>query len=161
MITLLLWLACSHTPSPDAAPTSAPVSDAASAPVPVASDAATAPLDAASAPSDATPTSAPSAASPVSVSARDLYGACRERVEGRETAGECATDADCSRAGCSQEVCVSAAAAGSVITTCERTPCLTVLDTCGCVEGVCSWSLKEPAVPLRMRPVAAPPAGSP
>jgi hypothetical protein len=41
----------------------------------------------------------------------DLYEGCRRRVEGAEVAGECATDADCVRAGCSQEICLSSGGA--------------------------------------------------
>ncbi len=83
----------------------------------------------------------------------DLYGQCRERVEGASTAGECSTDADCSKAGCSQEVCVAAAAVQAVKTTCERLLCFNALDTCGCHEGTCSWTVKEPDIQLRTLPV--------
>jgi len=70
-----------------------------------------------------------------------LYEECRTRVEGREKDGECQNDDDCSRAGCSGEVCVTTSLAAEVMTTCEVRPCFAVLDTCGCVEGRCSWSL--------------------
>ena len=83
----------------------------------------------------------------------DLYGQCRERVEGTSSAGECSTDADCSKAGCSQEVCVSAAAVKSVKTTCERLLCFNALDSCSCYEGMCSWTVKEPEFQLRTLPV--------
>ncbi len=72
-----------------------------------------------------------------------LYAECRDRVEGREKDGECSTDADCAPAGCSGEVCVTKTLAPEVMTTCEQRPCFTVLDTCGCVEGRCSWSVVE------------------
>ena len=36
-----------------------------------------------------------------------------------------------------------AAAAADIITTCERLPCFQRLDTCGCHEGVCSWTVKD------------------
>lgn len=72
-----------------------------------------------------------------------LYAECRDRVEGREKDGECSTDADCAKAGCSGEVCVTAALAPEVMTTCEGRPCFAVLETCGCVEGRCSWSLTD------------------
>ena len=72
-----------------------------------------------------------------------VYEACRERVEGPETAGECSTDADCVAVGCSQEMCVAASQSG-LMSTCERLPCFSVLDACGCVEGLCSWSVKAP-----------------
>ena len=75
----------------------------------------------------------------------ELYAECEQRVEGTQQAGECTTDADCARAGCSQEVCVTASAAADVMTTCEIKPCFQVLDTCGCHDGVCSWTLKAEA----------------
>lgn len=109
---------------------------------------------------DAPPLSPPPAAAPVAVdapaagpppttktattTAAELYGACRERVERPEKDGECASDADCVASGCSQELCTSkAAAAEGLMSTCEMRPCFKVLDACGCVEGRCSWSLKE------------------
>lgn len=94
---------------------------------------------------DGTPLDAP-------VTPESLYGACRERVEGVETAGECTTDADCAKVGCSQEVCVPAKLAGEIMTTCEVLPCFKALDTCGCNAGVCSWSLKSelPGLPGRL-----------
>ena len=70
--------------------------------------------------------------------------ACRQRVEGASTAGECKTDADCARAGCSQEVCVTRLAAATLNTTCEKLACFTQLDRCGCVSGICSWSWRKP-----------------
>lgn len=76
------------------------------------------------------------------VTPADLYGACRERVEGPSTPGECTTDADCARTGCSSEVCTAAAKVGDVMSTCEVLPCFAALDTCGCHEGLCSWTLK-------------------
>ena len=72
-----------------------------------------------------------------------VYEACRERVEGPEAAGECTTDADCVAVGCSQEMCVATTQSG-LVSTCERLPCFSVLDACGCVEGLCSWSVKAP-----------------
>lgn len=86
------------------------------------------------------------------LTAAQLYGACQERVEGSSTPGECHTDADCSRAGCSQEVCVPAREAAEVMSTCERLPCFNTLDTCGCHEGVCSWTLKEAGGALKPLP---------
>jgi eight-cysteine-cluster-containing protein len=71
----------------------------------------------------------------------DLYAACKDRVEGAGSAGECTTDADCVRTGCSSEVCV-AKSAGQGMSTCEVLPCFAALDTCGCHEGQCSWRLK-------------------
>jgi len=78
---------------------------------------------------------------PATSNASALFEECRTRVEGREKDGECQSDDDCSRAGCSSEVCVTTSLAAEVMTTCEVLPCFAVLDTCGCVEGRCSWSL--------------------
>ncbi len=92
------------------------------------------------------PVAAAPAGSPV-----ELAASCEARTEQPEVAGECTTDADCARAGCSSEVCTAAASAGDVMTTCEVQPCFSVLDTCGCVEGRCRWSIRdtlpEPALP--------------
>jgi eight-cysteine-cluster-containing protein len=55
-------------------------------------------------------------------------------------AGECGTDADCVRAGCSSQLCVPDENAG-IVTTCEykqEYACL-AQTSCGCVEGRCSW----------------------
>lgn len=82
----------------------------------------------------------------------ELYGNCRERVEGPSTDGECTVDADCVRTGCSSEVCVPAAKAGDVMSTCEVLPCFAALDTCGCHEGQCSWTLKASVPPLGKLP---------
>jgi len=55
--------------------------------------------------------------------------------------GECRVDADCARAGCSSQLCVPAASAGDVVTTCEYLPEYACLahTSCGCVDGACSW----------------------
>ena len=71
------------------------------------------------------------------------YEKCRDRVEGPEKDGECATDADCVRAGCSSEVCVPRSASADVMTTCEILPCFRVLDDCTCREQRCTWTLGE------------------
>ncbi len=71
------------------------------------------------------------------------YEVYRERLEGPEADGECSTDADCAKAGCSSEVCAPASAAASISTTCEVLPVFAILDSCGCVESRCSWSIKE------------------
>jgi len=89
------------------------------------------------------PSSAPAAPTPAS-----LYAACRDRVEQPETEGECKADGDCAAAGCSQEICTTAAAAKDVTSTCEVRECFQVLDHCGCVQGKCTWSLKD-TVPVR------------
>lgn len=75
------------------------------------------------------------------VSPASLYEGCRDRVEGLQAAGECVTDADCAKAGCSQEVCVAAKNAGDVMSTCEVLPCFRALDACGCHEGMCTWTV--------------------
>ncbi|MCB9779125.1 MAG: hypothetical protein H6742_11225 [Alphaproteobacteria bacterium] len=75
----------------------------------------------------------------------ELYAGCRERVEQPEADGECSADADCAATGCSGERCVAASVAGDLMSTCEVQPCFQVLDHCGCVEGRCSWSLKDAA----------------
>lgn len=72
-----------------------------------------------------------------------LYEECKDRVEQPQADGECTTDADCVRAGCGSEVCTTTAAAGDIMTTCEDRLCFHVLDTCGCHDGVCSWTLKD------------------
>lgn len=77
-----------------------------------------------------------------------LYDKCHDRLEGAEADGECTVDADCGRAGCSQEVCVPVAAKGDVITTCEILPCFGATEACGCHEGRCTWSLKERVEPM-------------
>lgn len=99
---------------------------------------------------DAPTTAAPTTAAPSSditaPTPESLYGQCRARVEGVEAPGECTVDADCAKAGCSQEVCLPAAKAPDVMSTCEILPCFRALETCGCHDGVCSWTLK-PALP--------------
>lgn len=55
---------------------------------------------------------------------------------------ECVSDSDCSRAGCSGQLCVQAGKAANIITTCEykaEYDCLR-LTSCGCIEGRCAWS---------------------
>ena len=85
-----------------------------------------------------------------------LYDQCHDRLEGAEVDGECAVDADCGTAGCSQEVCVPASKTGDIITTCEIRPCFSAKDACGCHEGRCTWSLKEqlesalPRLPIKI-----------
>jgi eight-cysteine-cluster-containing protein len=57
-----------------------------------------------------------------------------ERFEAPGFANACATDADCTRSGCSGEVC----AAVDVVTTCEALP-ERPEGTCGCADGECRW----------------------
>lgn len=109
-------------------------------------EASTAPPTPAASP-EGPPAAAPPEAPEDALSPASLYAECRDRVEGREKDGECATDADCAKAGCSSEVCVTATLAPEVMTTCEARPCFAVLDTCGCVEGRCSWSLAQELPP--------------
>jgi eight-cysteine-cluster-containing protein len=93
-----------------------------------------------------------------------LYAECKDRVEGVGAPGECASDADCQKAGCGAEVCTTVAAAKDVTTTCENKPCFAVLDTCGCHEGQCTWTLKAeiptPAPGATRLPPTLPPTGS-
>jgi eight-cysteine-cluster-containing protein len=89
---------------------------------------------------------------PVEPTPEALYGQCRARVEGVSATGECASDADCTRAGCSGEVCVAASNKASAVTTCEILPCFSVLQACGCVEGLCSWSVGPSTRPLLRLP---------
>ncbi len=70
-----------------------------------------------------------------------LYQSCRERVEGAEADGECTTDLDCTAGGCSGEVCVTVSTAATLNTTCDKLPCFSVLKSCGCSVGRCSWTL--------------------
>jgi eight-cysteine-cluster-containing protein len=86
-----------------------------------------------------------------------LYESCHDRLEGAEVDGECSVDADCGRAGCSQEVCVPAAKKGDVMTTCEILPCFGAVQNCGCHEGRCTWTLREqleptlPRIPIQVQ----------
>jgi eight-cysteine-cluster-containing protein len=98
-------------------------------------------------------------------SPEDLYAGCIDRVEQPEEQGECASDTDCAAGGSGGEVCTTAAAAADLATTAERKLCFEVLDTCGCVEQTCTWSLKAevpasatPIAPAQRLPLTAPPA---
>lgn len=117
----------------------APAAEAPAPPPPPASTDATAPSSTTAAQASDAPMADPAT----------LYETCRGRVEGPERDGECESDADCATAGCSGEVCATADAVAGLMTTCEVRPCFAALDACGCVEGRCSWSLKEgPVSPL-------------
>jgi eight-cysteine-cluster-containing protein len=74
-----------------------------------------------------------------------MYQRCYDRVELPQADGECTADADCVRAGCSAELCVTRAAAADRSSTCEVLPCFNVLEACGCVAGRCQWSLRDGA----------------
>ena len=77
---------------------------------------------------------------------QELYDECKERVEKPQKEGECKTDADCAKAGCSSEVCTTSKAAKNVMSACDARTCYQVLDTCGCNEGQCTWSIKSKTV---------------
>ena len=92
-----------------------------------------------------------------------MYADCRERVEGAEAPGECASDSDCATAGCGGELCISAAnAAAGVSTTCEQRPCFQALDRCTCQATTCKWTVRAevPALPANARPISLPPKDS-
>jgi eight-cysteine-cluster-containing protein len=75
---------------------------------------------------------------------QSLYEGCRERVEGTETDGECAQDADCVKTGCSSELCIAKSAAAGVMSTCEVRTCFQVLEACTCQQGHCRWVVGAP-----------------
>jgi eight-cysteine-cluster-containing protein len=93
-------------------------------------------------------------------SPEELYAMCEARVEEPRVDGECTTDDDCATAGCAGEVCTTKSAATDVMTTCENKICFSILDTCGCVDGQCSWSILD-AVPLEATPIRPPIDGKP
>jgi eight-cysteine-cluster-containing protein len=79
---------------------------------------------------------------PSSRSPAELYADCKDRVEGEDKPGECQSDSDCQKSGCSSELCISTTqAAQGIMSTCEVRPCFEVLSSCGCEAGVCSWSV--------------------
>ena len=119
---------------------------------------------------EAPPTPPPVAAAPPSTASTEawtpqtLYATCRDRVEQPEADAECSTDADCAPTGCSSEVCTTAEAGAGMMTTCGIEPCFQILDTCGCIEGRCSWSLKDevpPALQNLPKPTPGPMGGPP
>jgi eight-cysteine-cluster-containing protein len=116
----------------------------------------TAPPPVAAAPTGG-PAAAPARALPAPKEA--LYADCRERVELPEQDGECTTDADCARSGCSQELCVAAAGAAGIMSTCEVLPCFQVLGACGCAAGRCAWTLADPPAGSAPPPIQLPPKG--
>ncbi|GEM_PF-2214321 len=152
MITVaVLWLACAKTdPSPHAA---TDVVEEATAAAEQAAEEATAE------PTETEPelpisgvgqppfqVGGPGRVLPPDADPQQVYEACRERVEGPEAAGECATDEDCVAVGCSTEMCVASSQSG-LMSTCERLPCFTVLSSCGCNEGLCTWTVSAPEIP--------------
>jgi eight-cysteine-cluster-containing protein len=137
-LILLTILGCSGARTTPAAPEASPAPTPApeqvgSAPVPTAGEGTLV-----SAPGGGEPASAEPARTPA-----DLYAACRDRIEGPETDGECKSDADCVRAGCSQEVCAPSALAPEIVTTCEMLPCFKAVEACGCHDGRCTWTVRE------------------
>jgi eight-cysteine-cluster-containing protein len=130
-VILALILACSGPRSA----AELPVADS----PPTIVDGGAAPVDGGTAPVDGTATTLPIGGLPQTPA--EAYLGCKERVEGLQTPGECTTDADCAKTGCSQEICVAAAVATEVMGTCEILPCFAALDTCGCHDGQCSWTL--------------------
>lgn len=105
----------------------------------------------------ASPTALPSPAISTPEEVQAAYALCHDRVEGKSTPGECKTDTDCATAGCSSEMCVTAVAAKDIITTCEMQACFAVLSQCGCVEGLCQWSVAPNARSmLRPNPIGLP-----
>ena len=94
-------------------------------------------------PKASAPAPAPAPASTPAVTPEDLYAKCHDRMEAPEAAGECKVDADCATGGCNQEVCTTVAKSKDWNTACDQQPCFQVADTCGCHDGVCSWTLKK------------------
>ncbi|MEQ1507437.1 MAG: hypothetical protein ABMB14_34730, partial [Myxococcota bacterium] len=100
-------------------------------------EAADKPVPAEPAPTEPTPAPVPVA------TPQGLYDECRERVENPQKDDECKADADCATAGCGNEVCTTGGEKANVMTTCEDKQCFKVLETCGCHEGECTWTLKS------------------
>jgi len=143
-VLLALILACAGTRAIDTSP----------APVPAEPAEAPASGDAPAADASAVPEGTASEGGRTDAPSSDpsaLYGQCRDRVEGVGVPGECSSDTDCARAGCSSEVCVAAVRKAEAITTCEILPCFEVLASCGCVDGQCSWTVGPPAARTRVQ----------
>lgn len=102
-----------------------------------------APTSGSEAPTAALP-AMPAAPVPSTIDFHSAYDQCRERVEGPEADGECTSDADCQTGGCSGEVCATAASMEGYMGTCEVLPCFSILKSCGCIEGRCSWTVGAP-----------------
>lgn len=75
--------------------------------------------------------------------ARGCVGGSGAPANGRSLGpqgSECAAEEDCARAGCSNQLCVPAAEAPGVITTCEWRPEYAHPgEYCGCRQGRCAW----------------------
>lgn len=136
---LLALVACGEPEAP------APLADAPSAEAPAVVPPAAEPPPAEEPPGQATLPSTEAAAPGALVGATTdpLDPQCRARVEGPEQQGECQADADCARGGCSGEICATPAALADLMSTCEELACFQLLDTCGCIEGRCAWTLKS------------------
>ena len=148
-----LALACNGAPPPDPHATPVPGEPAPAPAVEPVPEPVVEPAPEALPAPEPTPTSGDAAPEP-EVDWADpavIYAGCRDRVEQPENAGECKTSADCGSGGCSGEMCV-AKSLGAITSTCEVRACFGVLDTCGCVEGKCQWSLKAAAPPRRTMP---------
>lgn len=89
------------------------------------------------------PAPAPAPAPTAVATPAELYAQCKDRMELPQAEGECKTDADCATAGCGGEVCTTVAAKAEVMTTCEERLCFKVVDTCGCHDGQCTWTLLD------------------
>ncbi len=74
-----------------------------------------------------------------------LISACttnQEQPPMENKSGECSSDADCAKAGCSGQLCVPEGSASGTITTCEykeEYDCRK-LTSCGCAQGRCAWA---------------------
>ncbi len=99
--------------------------------------------------------SVPGATAPPPPTPADLYASCEQRVELPQSDEECASDDDCGAGGASGEICTTAAAVPELMSTAENRMCFAVLDTCGCNEGRCTWSL------LDSLPTGSAPPGGP
>ncbi len=140
-----LSLGCSGTRSAaELPPTDTPAADAPAAEAPGAPVANSPPEQVGDAPivADGPTDGGVTLPTGTTVTPSSLYEGCRDRVEGIQVPGECTTDADCGKAGCSQEVCIASKNTGEFMSTCEVLPCFGVLETCGCHEGVCSWTVR-------------------
>jgi eight-cysteine-cluster-containing protein len=99
-------------------------------------------------PTAPTPAPAPAPAPAPTQTPQELYASCQDHLEGAQADGECKTDADCGVGGCGKEICTTAAkAAEGVMGACVEMPCYKVVDSCGCHEGKCTWTLKATVPP--------------
>jgi eight-cysteine-cluster-containing protein len=76
------------------------------------------------------------------VTTGEAGGVPEEQFCGMSTGSTCSSDQDCVRAGCSKQVCQSAAEPGKM-TTCEFRECYDPVRyglSCACVNGGCGWA---------------------